>query len=264
VASRESATELRKAYGVPESVRIVVEDGVRLAFVEGADDAVRAVASGPDDLPQSPDAVGRARLSRVDSALGPLLVRESKKGGLLRALRGRRFRGPFRPLSELVLLRRCAGAAVPVPEGVGCVVLGKPSSWRGFLLTKEIAGAVDLDAWLWRGVLHPKNLLLGRGGEVRVLDLDRARAFDRSLSEEDRLGNLVRLARAVEKQRLRGLRVSRRDALRFLEGYGGSPEAARRWLDRVRERLLRGLFLRTAWWRVTGRLRPRAGVGAPA
>jgi Ser/Thr protein kinase RdoA (MazF antagonist) len=111
--------------------------------------------------------------------------------------------------------------------------------------------------------LHPKNLLLDPGGAVLVLDLDRARAFDAPLSEEDRLRNLARLARSVEKHRLRGLRVSRRGALRFLEGYGGSRDAAARWLERVRARATRGLFLRSAWWRLTGQARPRTpGVAA--
>jgi hypothetical protein len=112
--------------------------------------------------------------------------------------------------------------------------------------------------------LHPKNLLLARDGRVLVLDLDRARAFDGSLSEEDRVANLVRLGRAVEKHRLRGMRLSRRAAMRFLEGYGGSPDAAARWLERVRTRLARGLSLRSAWWRLTGQGKPRTRPGTAA
>ena len=96
--------------------------------------------------------------------------------------------------------------------------------WRGFLLTREVEAAIDLEGFLYdparlpviharealaeagrsvrrlhdAGVshadLHPKNLLLaGRTGEVLVIDLDRARAFDGALSDEERLGNLVRL-----------------------------------------------------------------------
>ena len=42
---------LRRTYGVPESVRLVVEEGRVLASVEGAEEAVRAVAQGPDALP---------------------------------------------------------------------------------------------------------------------------------------------------------------------------------------------------------------------
>jgi tRNA A-37 threonylcarbamoyl transferase component Bud32 len=289
----ETAAALRRLYEVPDSVRLRVEEGRVLAFVDGADAAAAEVASRPDDVAREASLSGRGPLGRLASPLGPLLVRESRKGGLLRRLRGRRFVGPYRPLRELVLGRRCLGAGVPVAEAVACVVLGQ-RSWRGFLLTREVPGATDLEAWLYgrgsdsargerdvlreagravralhdAGVrhadLHPKNLLLDPKGGVLVLDLDRARAFDAPLSEEDRLRNLVRLARAVEKHRLRGLRVSRKTALRFLEGYGGSREASARWLERVRERLSRGLFLRVAWWRLTGQARPRAGAGAVA
>src|SRR5262245_26166418 len=144
------AVALRRTYGVPESVRLVAEEGRVLAFVEGAEDAVRTVAQGPDALPPVPGLAGRAPLRRLPSPLGPLVVRESRKGGMLRRLRGRRFRGPYRPLAELVLLRRCFGAGVPVVEAVGCVLLGR-SAWRGFLLTREAQGGSDLEAWLYGG-----------------------------------------------------------------------------------------------------------------
>jgi tRNA A-37 threonylcarbamoyl transferase component Bud32 len=281
-----SATDVRRRYDVPDSVRLHVEDGRLMAYVEGAEEAARAVADGPDDLPASAGPVGRGPLRRVASPLGPLLVREARKGGLLRRLRGRRFHGPYRPLRELVLSRRCLGAGVPVAEAVACVILGG-SPWRGFLLTREVPDAMDLERWLYSGRggrdvlrsagravralhdagvrhadLHPKNLLLDGDGRVLVLDLDRAQPFDGPLPEEERLRNLVRLGRAIEKHRLRGLSVSRRSALRFLEGYGGSAGAAARWLERVRGRLGRGLALRFAWWRLTGQGRPRPGTAA--
>ena len=57
--------------------------------------------------------------------------------------------------------------------------------------------------------------------DAKMIDLDRARAFEGPLPHAERLQNLVRLARSVEKHRLRGMVVSRRRALRFLAGYGG-------------------------------------------
>lgn len=279
---------LRKRYGVPEAVRLVADEREVRAWVEGAEAAVTEVATGPDDLPhEGPPLVGRGRLARLASPLGPLVVRASRKGGLLRRVRGPLFHGRYRPLDELVLGLRLAGARVPVPDAVGAVVLPRGHGWRGFLLTREVPDAVDLERFLYGGSavpagrrevlaeagrsvrrlhdagvshadLHPKNLLLDpHGDRVLVLDLDRARAFERPLTEEERLENLTRLARAVEKHRLRGMRVGRREALRFLTGYGGSPAEGERRLALVRARLLPGLRARVLWWKATGQTRPR-------
>jgi hypothetical protein len=130
------------------------------------------------------------------------------------------------------------------------------------------------DAGVSHADLHPKNLLLVLGpgtrarspaaSSVLVLDLDRAVAHPGPLPDEERLKNLVRLGRAVEKHRLRGMSLSRRDALRFLEGYAGSRDAGETWLSRVRERLSRGLAARVLWWRLTGQARRRAPAGEVA
>ena len=296
VISPVPPTELRRLYGVPESIRMRVDKQEVLAFVEGAEDAVRTVATDPDGLPLA-SARGRGALRRFEAGAGPVFVREYRKGGILRHVRGRRFRGRLRPLDELVLLRRLLAARVPVPEAIGAVMTFGVFGWRGFLLTKEVESAVDLEAFLYdpsvlsvvyprealgdagravrrlhdAGVshadLHPKNLLLaGRTGEILVLDLDRARAYDGALPEEERLGNLVRLARSIEKHRRRGMRVGRREALRFLEGYAGDAEAAARLLARVRTQLGRGLSWHVLWWKLSGQLRrgPHSLAGSEA
>ena len=210
------------------------------------------------------------------------------------------------PLASLLLplLRTVAGAPLDAAGWLDLLLPGlllgavagamEEVGWRGFLLTREVEAAVDLEAFLYdparlpvvyprealadagravrrlhdAGVshadLHPKNLLVaGRTGEILVLDLDRARAFDGLLPDEERLSNLVRLGRAVEKHRLRGMRVGRRAALRFLTGYAGDPAAAAPLLARVRARLARGLAWHVLWWKLTGQARPRA-LPAPA
>jgi len=261
-----------------------------LAWTPGHEDAVRRVANGPEGLAAA-GASGRAPLGRIEAGHGPLLVRPYRKGGLLRHLRGRLFRGRWRPLEELVLHVRLREAQVPVPEAVGCVLLLRPMGWRGFLLVREVERAIDLEAWLYgvrgqsdasaihvlRGAgravrslhdagvshadLHPKNLLVTSAGEVLVIDLDRATSCGAPLADGARLSNLVRLGRSIEKHRLKGMRSGRREALRFLEGYAGSRAAASPWLDRIRARLRRGLALRTLWWRITGEARPWRGGG---
>jgi tRNA A-37 threonylcarbamoyl transferase component Bud32 len=185
-----------------------------------------------------------------------------------------------------VLQRRLPALGVPVAEAQGCVVLRRAGGWRGFLLLREVEGACDLEAVLHgqrppcpaslrtllerageavrrlhdAGVphpdLHPKNLLVTPQGKVLLLDLDRARPHDERLPDDVRLKNLVRLGRAIEKHRLKGLRTGPREALRFLRGYAGSLEAAERWLQSVRARLRRGLTWRVLWWRLLGEARP--------
>jgi 3-deoxy-D-manno-octulosonic acid kinase len=284
------ARELRRRYEVPDAIRLLADGREVLAFLAGHEVAARAVASRGDSLPLA-RVGGRAPLRRVESEGPPsssspsssLLVRPYRKGGLLRRLRGARFHGDLRPLRELVLLRRLQAIGVPVVEAVGAVVLTGPLGWRGWLLTRELPESIDLEAWLhagrgtWErsvlrdagravrrlhdagvahGDLHPKNLVRDRDDRVVILDLDRAHDGAGSLSDERRLANLVRLARAVEKHRLKGLRAGRREALRFLEGYAGDRAAAAEWLERVRSRLRRGLRWRTIWWRLSGEARP--------
>lgn len=262
-----------------------VQPGEILAYLPEFEVALRSVAVRADTLPQA-HVGGRAPLRRIDSPAGALLVRPYRKGGLLRHLRGASFRGRMRPLDELVLLRRLAALSVPVPEAVGCVVRRSALGWQGHLVTQEVGGALDLEAWL-HGValpgqpprrtvlaragravralheagvehadLHPKNLLLTPDGDVLLLDLDRARQDDHPLREDARLRNLTRLARAIEKHRLKGLQTSPRDALRFLDGYAGARDAGRLWWQRVQGRLGGQLWLRRLWWRLRGEARP--------
>jgi tRNA A-37 threonylcarbamoyl transferase component Bud32 len=291
-----TAADVRRRYGVPDAIRLHVDARGARAWVEGAEEAAERVAAFPDALP-FPEGVpaGRARLARLETPLGPVLVREARKGGLLARVRGRAFRGRWRPLDELVLARRLLGAGAPVADAVGAVVLRAPRGWRGFLLVREVEGAVDLEALLYgasptpplsrrealaaagaavrrlhdEGVehadLHPKNLLVdGAGRRVLVIDLDRARAHDGPLPPAARLRNLARLGRSVEKHRLRGMSAGRREALRFLEAYAGGREAAAPWLERVRARLRRGLPAHVLWWRLTGQAGARGAAAPPA
>src|SRR5262245_54510009 len=294
---REPSTvpDVRRRYGVPDAIRLRVDARTAVAWVDGAQEAVEQVAAFPEGVPSAEDGpAGRSRLARLHTASGPVLVRAATKGGLLARWRGRAFHGRWRPLDELVLHRRLLGAGAPVADAVGAVVRREAGGWLGWLLVREVVGAVDLEALLYgaspvppwdrRGAiaaagravrrlhdegvehadLHPRNLLADPASRrVLVIDLDRARAHDGPLSDDRRLSNLARLARAVEKHRLRGMPVGRREALRFLEAYAGSRDAAALWLERVRARLRPGLPVHVLWWKITGQASPR-GDAAPA
>jgi len=286
VTESSETREVRQRYEVPSGIELRVGPRDVLAWVPGFETAVREVAAHPDDLPLS-RLGGRRPLKRVDTGGGHwLLVREYRKGGYFTRLRAPRMTGSWRPLTELSLHRRLRALGVPVADAVGCVILRLTVGWRGFLLLEEVPGARDLEAILYgldvpggqsrREVLrkageavrllhdaglphpdlHPKNLLVTADGRILLLDLDKAMVPEGRLGESERLGNLVRLGRAIEKHRLKGLEVGRRDALRFLEGYAGSREAAGLWLDQIRARLRRGLGVRIVWWHLMGQARP--------
>lgn len=276
---------------MPDGIRLRAGDRDLLAWLPGYEAAVREVAAHADALPES--AVGGRRpLRRLDHGERTLLVREYRKGGLLRRLRGRAMHGPWRPLHELVLHRRLAALGVPVAAAVGAVVLHRAIGWRGFLVLEEVVGARDLEAVVHgrsvpgghprrriyeragravrrlhdAGVphpdLHPKNLLATEDGRVLLLDLDKARPSDGPLPDALRLQNLLRLGRALAKHRLKGMTAGRPDAVRFLEGYAGSRPAALLWLRQIEGRLRRGLPLRRLWWRLIGQARPWTGPPA--
>jgi 3-deoxy-D-manno-octulosonic acid kinase len=284
--------DLRERYGLQPPLCVRADGGRILAYLPAHEACAAQVAEDPTRLAPA-DVGGRAPLLRILSASESLFVRPYRKGGLLRHLRGDRFRGSLRPLRELALHRRLAGLGVPVADAVAAVVLEGRGGWRGFLLTSEVLGAVDLQSWLHgspapasvprgeflqragaavrrlhdAGVshvdLHAKNLLLTPEGQVLVLDLDRAREYPGPLEESERFSNLVRLGRGIEKHRMKGLQCGTRDALRFLEGYAGPRASARRLLAEVRARLDRGLSLRRLWWRLIGEARPLPPAATP-
>ncbi len=288
MAESELTREVRHRYEVPDGIQLRADRREVLACLPAYEIAVRGVAAHPDALARSARG-GRRPLSQLDTGLGTVLVREYRKGGLLRFIRGRCFFGRWRPLMEFVLHRRLEALRVPVTEAVGCVVLRSVLGWRGFLLTREVLQSIDLEAWAYgvpletgrssreilrtagravrrlhdAGVSHPdlhlKNLLLTDAGQVLVLDLDKAQALDHPLDEAARIADLARMGRGIEKHRMKGLTTGRREALRFLEGYAGSMDAAHEWLELVRARLRRGLALRMAWWRLLGENRPWTG-----
>ena len=285
----DDATQaLREAYAVPTDFHIAVDAPTIRVWRGGLEAAVTQVATAPEGMPPA-DVAGRAPLGRIEAEGGALLVRPYRKGGLLRAVRGARFRGRLRPLDELVLHAALQEAGVPVLQVAGAVVQGDEGGWTGFLLTREEAGAVDLEAWLQgsdpagggaadpaltlqragaavralhdAGVahadLHPKNLLVTGAGPVLVIDLDRAASGASPLADTPRVANLARFERSLAKHRLKGTVLTRWDAEAFYAGYAGRDGDGTAWAARARAR--RGsLTLRRLWWRVTGATRPEA------
>ena len=173
---------------------------------------------------------GRAAIWRHEiPSLGPVVIKEYRRGGMLRFVRRRhyvRFR-TARPEREFNNLRAARALGLNVPEPVACFSRGV-LFYRGWLATRLITGrslvdvvAADIEALptlmadLTRQVgmlighrvahvdLHPGNVLVDEGGRVYLLDFDRAVAFRKS-AEELRQHYDVRWRRAVEKHGLPG------------------------------------------------------------
>jgi hypothetical protein len=171
---------------------------------------------------------GRSAIWRHEiPGIGTVVVKEYRRGGMLRFIRRRyyvRF-GPTRPEREFRNLRAAREAGLNVPEPVVSVSRGM-LVYRGWLVTRLIVGRSLVDVVrsgtdgvpellddLARQVgllidrrvahvdLHPGNVLVDDAGTVYLLDFDRAFAFDKPI-DELRQRYEVRWRRAVEKHGL--------------------------------------------------------------
>jgi tRNA A-37 threonylcarbamoyl transferase component Bud32 len=101
------------------------------------------------------------------------------------------------------------------------------------------------DAAVLHDDLHVKNLLVPReGGPATVIDLDGARRLEGGLRREQRVTQLQRLDRSLEKLSLKGgARLARTDRWRLVHAYMGQDRPSReerdRWVRRHRAHLAR-------------------------
>lgn len=169
---------------------------------------------------------------RLSLAGGPeLFARHSRRGGLMRLLLSDLFVGfDPRPLRELQVASEAYRRGLPVAEPAGAMVEWlAPAVYRGFFLTRAMSGMslweqirTDDDPVVRRHVLEQTrraietmhrgglfhadlnlhNLLVTKNGEsfaVIILDLDKARLFNRPLGTALRRRNAARLLRSVRK-----------------------------------------------------------------
>jgi len=198
----------------------------------------------------APAFTGRSAVRRVkldDSRTA--VVRHYWHGGLFRAI-GRDFLlGLRRPLNELAITELAREGGVPVPRVLA--VRAEYVVWpffRADIVTEEIGGATDLvelftsgeiprgrrrsvairavahavrkmhDAGVLHGDLHLKNILLDRRQQAYIVDFDSARVRT-PLTPAQRMRNLQRLDRSIEKLPVARTSVTASDRLRFLRAY---------------------------------------------
>jgi 3-deoxy-D-manno-octulosonic acid kinase len=191
---------------------------------------------------------GRAAIWRHEiPSIGTVVIKEYRRGGMLRFLRRRHyFRfGVSRPEREFNNLRTARATGLNVPNPVGCFSRGA-LFYRGWLATCYVPGRSLVDIVssdpggisalieeLTRQVelliknrvahvdLHPGNVLVSATGTLYLLDFDRAIVFSKS-EEELRHHYDVRWKRAVEKHGLPRILSDR-----FSEGLYGLPHRDR-------------------------------------
>lgn len=186
-------------------------------------------------------------MGRVQGAL-----RHYRRGGLLARWRGDRYRfygeSATRPMREFLLTCQLHARGLPVPAPIACRYLRVGDDYTGDLITTRIpggaplaariaAGTLSLAAWIAIGRcirsfhdegachadLNAHNILLTTDDRVYLIDFDRG-----SLRKPGwwRDNNLVRLRRSLEKisDRLpRGV-FSETDWQSLLAGYRNAPE----------------------------------------
>ena len=199
---------------------------------------------------------GRSALRRLKLQDGRhLLLRQYRRGGLLRHINASRYLSPRRALDEIRVCREAASRGVPVPVAIGAILEQAALFWQCWLAVEEIEDASDLgaylrrlpavptreiavekrlltdalaaairqmhDAGLWHADLQARNILLRRspsGVEVFFIDLDKSRIAD-PLPEKRRAANLRRLNRSILKMRLDPPPIDDDDRRRFIAAY---------------------------------------------
>jgi len=211
-----------------------------------------------------------------------MVLRQYSHGGLLRAITGNIYCFGARSFRELAITEEIRSCGIPTIEPIGAVhqVTGLPPFYQAYLLTLEVPGALNAIQYLEkmgknpnRETLRHKRKMIGHSGlllrqfhqsgffhrdlqlknilvaEDRILIIDFDRSYRKSiLSTRERMKNLLRLNRSVEKWRRLGLPITRTDRWRFFLAYAGEDEEIRKAMGRALHTYsLRSLFYRFGW-----------------
>jgi 3-deoxy-D-manno-octulosonic acid kinase len=220
-----------------------------------------------------------------------MIIKNYRRGGLLRFLVRDLYWGDRRPIEELRVGAVALQAGIPTAAVLAAVAFKVAGPfYRGYLITRELAGCKDLPAFLsaargetseetfrnkrallartaqtvramhdcgvYHGDLNLKNILIDAEHQntVYIIDWDKSRAQE-NISLLQRSSNMVRCCRSMEKLSRQGLALTERDQLFFLRSYWGTEAGIRKRLrkDFIRMRLfLRLRQLRWAIERVLG------------
>lgn len=210
-----------------------------------------------------------------------MVLRQYSHGGLLRPLTGNLYLFGARSFRELALTEEIRSCGIPTIPSIGAIHqrIFFPF-YRAYFLSLEVPRAMDLiqyfqemsmpssreklsskrktirsvgcliqqfhRAGFFHGDLQLKNILV-TGDQLLLIDFDRSYRKP-ILSIKERMKNLLRLNRSVEKWRQFGLPITRTDRWRFFLAYAGEDKEIEEAMQRVlRTYSLRLLFYRLGW-----------------
>ena len=211
-----------------------------------------------------------------------MVLRQYSHGGLLRPITGNLYLLGMRSFQELALTEEIRSCGIPTIEPIGAIhqVTGFPPFYRAYLLTLEAPGALTAIQYLEkvgknpnREMLSRKRKMIGHSGLLlrqfhqtgffhqdlqlknilvvkdRILLIDFDRSYRKpTLSIRERMRNLLRLNRSVEKWKRLGLPITRTDRWRFFLAYAGDDKKIRKAMERAFQTYsLRFLFYRFGW-----------------
>ncbi len=223
-----------------------------------------------------------------------MVVRQYSHGGLLRTITGNLYLFGARSFRELALTEEIRSCGIPTIEPIGAIyqVTGLPPFYRAYLLTLEVPGALNAIQYLGKigknpnreALLHKRRIIgqsgllirqfhqsgffhqdlqlkniLVAGDQLLLIDFDRSYRKS-TLSIRERMKNLLRLNRSVEKWKRPGLSIPRTDRWRFFLAYAGDDKKIKeRMVKTLRTYSLRFLFYRMGWTveKILGSSKPR-------
>lgn len=210
-----------------------------------------------------------------------VVVRLYSHGGLFRTFTRNLYLFGSRSFQELALTEEIRSSGIPTIEPIAAIhQLIFSLLYKAYFLSLEIPGAMDLiqyfqktanppspenlilkrktirsiglllqkfhQAGFFHGDLQLKNILLA-GDQSFLIDFDRSYRKP-ILSLRERVKNLFRLNRSVEKWRCLGLPITRTDRWRFLQAYAGGDNKIREAMQKaLRSCSLRSFFYRCGW-----------------
>jgi serine/threonine protein kinase len=220
-----------------------------------------------------------------------MVAKQSLRGGFLRFLNKDLFFNGNRPFKEMVANTHILSKGIKTTEILAVAklkVLGP--LYRTFLFSKEISEAIDLTG-LFNGLknkspqerftikkqviraiarsiytmhnqgvyhsdLHLKNILICQSDvsaepDVYIIDFDKA-LLKKRLSTREKIDNLLRFNRSLEKYKFQGGVITRTDQIRILKEYINFDRQLIDIIDIYLKRYFRFMKLRTLKWKILG------------